>query len=538
MKKPYSLLIAASLLSQPTLAAPTKRSPEQESAVLARRLKPIADEQWKLIAGNRLSEKYEIAKGDTLFDISKRLFGDAKYWPKIWALNNADITNPHRLKPGKLIAFLPGTGTSLPAVAFDGAATSNSGPAPAAADPDGEPARSSEWRQLPKQRWEHVGISLPPEVDAQGFDKRNKVIFHTTKGYALEAIAASEKIPSLGKVQGSRSESSMLGLGDLVYIHAEETLSIGQTYAITQDPAPLKAKGSDRSGYSYLSKGIVKILSVQSGVYVGTVISSRSPISRGNMLMPVPERIPVLEPVPGPSALEAVLMLDRSISTATTAQYKQVFVDRGSEDGLRPGMIFRAYEKRDPATQKEVTETDFIISADILVVQVSPQISSGIVLRSRGPITENTPLVLLTDVADLKKQKDFRERSPEEISQDNELDDLDKSDPNNQLQENEKKELQQLESWEGNPSEAQAVPASQEEPLAPPPEDAALDGPGPQDAELDAGPAPDTAPPPTAEEPPPAPDAVSDPDLDAPVPSADDAIPAMEDMPPPPAPEE
>ena len=101
-----SLIFAAAF---PAFAS-TPVNPEQETLEIAKHLKPIPDEQWKNIAGDKISEKYEIAKGDTLYDISKRLFGDSKYWPKIWALNNGKILNPHLILPGHTINFVPGTG--------------------------------------------------------------------------------------------------------------------------------------------------------------------------------------------------------------------------------------------------------------------------------------------------------------------------------------------------------------------------------------------------------------------------------------------
>src|ERR1035437_4188360 len=99
-------------------SAPAAITPEQQTIQMARALKPFSDEMWSEVAGTKLKEEYEITKGDTLYDISKRLFGDPKYWPKIWAVNNGKIKNPHVIVPGKKVAFMPGTGTSLPAMSL------------------------------------------------------------------------------------------------------------------------------------------------------------------------------------------------------------------------------------------------------------------------------------------------------------------------------------------------------------------------------------------------------------------------------------
>src|SRR5687767_5145447 len=80
-------------------AAGAAESEEQRLVRIAAKLKPISDTQWNEIAGSKTSETYEIQKGDTLWDVSKRLFGNAYYWPKVWSLNTG-ITNPHVVAPG------------------------------------------------------------------------------------------------------------------------------------------------------------------------------------------------------------------------------------------------------------------------------------------------------------------------------------------------------------------------------------------------------------------------------------------------------
>lgn len=508
----------------------TPRTPEQEAILIAKRLKPIPDEEWQTIAGERASERYEIVKGDTLYDISKRLFGDARYWPKIWALNNQSITNPHLIRPGNAIAFLPGTGSSLPAVAING--MSSGGGSSMTASSDGRrdtvttsaSGRSQEWRGLPRQRWENVPVAMPAEVDAQGFDSRNIVRFNTPTGMELAALSATERLTTLGQITGSRSEGAYLTSGDTVYIRADEEIQVGETYALTQEPETLKSRKSDRTGYSYLILGKVKIIGVKDGMFIGTIVAGRDLIYRGAQLIPVPGRVKNLSPIAGPSPLEGVLMIDKNLATYTVAQHKTVFIDRGSDDGVQPGMVFRAYQHYDPSNERRITDSDFIIDADILVVQVSEEFSTGLIISSLSPVTQNSSVVLLTDISDLLKNKGFRERSTDEKQRDDELDELDKLDRGGGLGKDEERELRQLEKWEGNPP---TDPASSDNPL-----DAPVDGPTPEMGAEDVPPPP----PIEGETPPTAPDAEAAPELeplpDAPLPDAPaDASPPSDDEP-------
>lgn len=78
---------------------------------------PTSDEQWGAVAqSQKEANTYIVQKGDTLFSISKTLFGDAQFWPKIWAINNQGITNPHDISPGVVIQFYPGSESAPPSL--------------------------------------------------------------------------------------------------------------------------------------------------------------------------------------------------------------------------------------------------------------------------------------------------------------------------------------------------------------------------------------------------------------------------------------
>lgn len=410
------------------LASSTEASPPKVK-------KAITNDEWITIIGPRISEKYTILKGDTLADISKRLFGDIKYYPKIWALNNNQITNPHRIFPGINMLFEPGK--SGPSLLSGTMVAENS---------SGTKARSTDWKYLPRQAWESYQPPKSIQVDPSGIDNI-KVKFHEPTGFDPQAIPSGEKLFFLGQIVGSRSEGDYLGMNDTVYIRADDGVEIGATYAITQAPWLLKSSKSDRVGYSYQILGKVKILGVRDQLFVGTITSAKDFISRGNSLIPLPPRIPPMPPIPAPRAVKGILMVDRNLSTYVVAQHKEVYIDRGKDDGVQPGMIFRAYQHRDPSNDKRLTRSDFIIDADIQVTQVCDTFSSGLVLESKNLVAENSEVVLLTDISDLVRNKGFRERGEKEGDL-NELDGLDEQDT---LGPNEKKELKQLEKWKTNP---------------------------------------------------------------------------------------
>jgi nucleoid-associated protein YgaU len=69
----------------------------------------MTDEEWTGLVGDRISETYQVSRGDTLWGISVTFFGNGFFWPKLWQLNSDGITNPHEINVGDKIVFSMGT---------------------------------------------------------------------------------------------------------------------------------------------------------------------------------------------------------------------------------------------------------------------------------------------------------------------------------------------------------------------------------------------------------------------------------------------
>lgn len=77
---------------------------------------PTSIEMWDSKTAGRTANTYTVQNGDTLWSVSGTLFGDPKFWPKIWSLNRAQIENPHFIYPGSLVLFYAGTESDMPAL--------------------------------------------------------------------------------------------------------------------------------------------------------------------------------------------------------------------------------------------------------------------------------------------------------------------------------------------------------------------------------------------------------------------------------------
>ena len=226
--------------------ASTPPTPEAETLRMSKLLRPIPAAKWQEVAGPRLQEKYTIVKGDTLWDISRKLFAEDKYWPKIWSLNSKSITNPHQIYPGMMVAFLGGSGGSLPGFGPDGTPSTRTDSGGATGYGAGQIGKSEDWRTLPRQVWESVSLDLPPEVDVYGIDHRSKVVFKPAAGWYIPAIASSDELDitdrRLPKLWG-------LSLGDTVFMKGDH-LQVGIRWNYRR-AVYFEFDRSDRKGFSY-----------------------------------------------------------------------------------------------------------------------------------------------------------------------------------------------------------------------------------------------------------------------------------------------
>ncbi len=463
-KKVISFFIACSFLFSVLLHAKTE---EARLVELAKKLKPISDTEWGEIAGAKTSENYEIQQGDNLWTISKQLFGNAYYWPKVWALNSS-ITNPHILSPKEKLVFTPGTSESLPQLAPQ----SSSQLAQATTEP--KPTI-----QGPLKEYEKVSQSLwtPSDVtqkmayqnyDEFGLEKEIKIQFPSKQVFRVPAIINDSYIPYLGKIVSSRREGSGLSQHEVVFLNSEsQDLQVGTTYSVLSEPEFIRERKSDRAGYVYRMLGEIQVIGVKDEMYIGIIQNAYDAILRGDHIYPLLPLITEIKPTAASEPIEGVVTQNANLGTRYTAQYQFVHLDRGAQDGVQVGNVFRIYDYQDPTTEKTITESDFLVHADALVVHTTAQFCTAMVLRSRDTLTPGHFGILLTDISDLEKirierTRDFEEEAPEVDKELDELDTLDQT-TGEGLGVKEAGEIKELQNWDKTKDEPQPA----EEPTEP-----------------------------------------------------------------------
>jgi hypothetical protein len=314
-------------------------------------------------------------------------------------------------------------------------------------------------------------------------------------GFELEGFVSTERLEPVGELVAGRNETSHFTLGDQVLLESNRpgSLQVGEKYLISSEPVEMKSEG--RRGFSYTRSGAVRIVARQGEKYIAEVLSNLHVLSRGMEVHPWQGKIRLPEPVAGPAPLRGNVSLDRRYSSYATTQHKLVIIDRGNEDGVQVGQIFRAYQYEDPGTGKVITDENFLVAADVQIVQVSPQFSVGVILRSRDLMLDGAEVILLQDLADLKRDRwiapgpasqdlvepvlvDPSTDAPDTLEEPA-VDDLDQLDAGDGLTPEEAKELEQLERTDGSSTPDLSVPTADPEgtptegleygPPAPPP---------------------------------------------------------------------
>jgi LysM domain len=234
----------------------------------------LSEDKWKQVAENQLDQTYTVSKGDTLWDISKKLFGDAFYWPNIWKINGEQIPNPDLIFPNQILKFSLGTATSLPSLSVNNSLSSSANDAATTDAPtryETKSLRSQQWKDLPLQSWENIEVSLPKTADKDGFDLRTRYL-----------LPSSEKIDSIGIIDSGISFNALLTVNDTILIKESdsESLAVGKVFLISSEPTIIRKSLFSNKAYAYPILGKVRIIESKENVWIGQIISASGAIER------------------------------------------------------------------------------------------------------------------------------------------------------------------------------------------------------------------------------------------------------------------
>ena len=248
-----------------------------------------------VVSGQYTPDLHTVKRGDTLWDISGKYYGNHYNWPRIWSYNS-HIQNPHWLYPGDHVRLRSG---------------------PAVKSVDG---------------FVHRKPLVPPGT-----------VFQRQLGYVLDG---KPRPADWGQVIGSPEDQMLLSEGDQVYIELkeDEEVTVGQLLTLWEERA-VKNLATDPLIWI---RGVAKVnrYNRKNNMVRAKILESLTVIERGVRVGPADRKVDVVQPVQNDRTVKARIVA-ALYPHAFYGQYQVVMIDKGSEDGVQVGNRFFAVSRSD-----------------------------------------------------------------------------------------------------------------------------------------------------------------------------------------------
>lgn len=325
------------------------------------------------------AQVYVVQRGDTLWDLANRYFGDPYLWPQLWERNQY-ILDAHWIYPGDPLVI------SVEVVPVETLAQQ---PLPAEEPMEEDAMMFASDRGVPEP------LGTESDMYCSGFiGEVDKEFPFSIIGSEAAALAPSIYGPKQretlrGKFGVITTTKAGLSTSDIVYLDGGRAagMSAGSVYMIVSPQDVVRHPlTNERVGRFYRYQGRVRVLSTQNDTAIAEIFGSCDPAEIGAVLMPF-EAQPVplarrtsARPVNAPadeSVLEsapAIVHVDRNI--VSLGEGHVVYIDRGAADDVTPGDIFTIYRLNAPGLPG-------VVSGELAVLSVHENTSMAKILSSR-----------------------------------------------------------------------------------------------------------------------------------------------------------
>lgn len=344
-------------------------------------------------------EEYVVQRGDTLWDLAARFFGDAYLWPQLWE-RNTYILDAHWIYPGDRLV-LPGVAVGDQLGDADLAQPPlDSDEAMAATIPDDGTEAEGEEPALDRGRAGLAGTAGPvplgheSDIYCSGYIGAREETFplsvvgsendYLTPPLAPGRLSNIEGI--FGKAETAKFE---LSIGDIVYIDGgrNDGLTPGALYTAIEAQRLVRHPVNDEIlGRYYKYLGRVRVLSAQEDLAIAEVIFACQGVTVGSKLKPFePEPVPLrrlsaIRPLNFPEADAKVEAGARIVFThqelVALGAGHLVYIDRGIDQDVAPGDVFTVYRRTEPGVPP-------IVLGELGVLSVGQNTALARILASR-----------------------------------------------------------------------------------------------------------------------------------------------------------
>jgi len=337
-----------------------------------------------LVIPDGTPEEYVVKEGDTLWDISELFFGDPLTWPRVWKKNEF-IADPHWIFPGQTLMFYP-----------------KPPPPPAPAPIVIAPAPAPEPVVVEAPVVEVIAEPVPEpvvEIDPNVLRllQRPRPIFSTISFMKTGYIAKRADVP---KTKVVALESGVTATRfDHLTIEARESdnFNVGEYLAIMDVEDEVKHPGSgDDLGHVLRVKAVAKVLSVATTVDC-SIIESFDPVSVNDIVTRAHIRkSPDFDAWMKPDSAISGIILARERSIQSIHQNDILYIDAGTNKGVRPGDRFAVYAGGSQSLIGELQAVNVMArETAVLVISIKGEklaIGDNVKLTARVRLVENSDM--------------------------------------------------------------------------------------------------------------------------------------------------
>ena len=304
-----------------------------------------------------------VQEGDTLWDLCEQHLGDPFLWPKIWALN-PQVENPHLIEPGDKIKFNLKTG-EIKITPKNQIGTTNINNNSAGFDNENFGSKNG-----------NLTVS-----NKKVFSFSNKKATNDIKNITVrnEALLSEKKFKRSGKISSSKEEKILLSRNDEVYLKFKNLNKInsGDKYHIYKIRKKLKHPIRDRE-YGYLIDilGEITIIGKTKSKAIGMITTAYREIERNNYVVPKINLSLSVDKINAPRRVDGHIV-DFVKNFNNIANKELVFLDKGSNDGVKKGMIFRIIKDKDPITGDYIPTFQI---GKIIIMSTNKKTSTGFII--------------------------------------------------------------------------------------------------------------------------------------------------------------
>lgn len=326
-------------------------------------------------------ERYTVTAGDTLWGIASRYLSDPWRWPEIWEANK-QVYNPHLIYPGDVLLLCQIKDRAV--LVLDqggGCAEAAERIATGAPLPTETRLPDNTVKLHPKARVLPLSLAIPaiPLKEIQRYLNESRVVSANVLERAPYVISAAEK-------------RVVAGAGDTVYVRnkndqlrADGAYGVYRAGMIYLDPETGEPLGQEAEDI-----GAGRLVSLQQEVGSLKLSRTTQEVRPGDRLLENEStRIASLFHPANPEGVVPGHIIRVFGSIASASQFSVIAINRGEQDGVKPGHTFALYRKGEVVTDR-LTQEAIRLPAEraglAMVFRTFDRVSYALILSSSNTV--------------------------------------------------------------------------------------------------------------------------------------------------------